>query len=137
MSYDVYVHEPGLDPDDGDGLYDTCIPWVDYVPAGLGESPCRGVKFNYTYNVRKLFHRFNVCPKDDLDGLTGRQAARRITRALDAISRTPRHELDALTPTPNPEAGRPYGTWQGAVNWLQDIRTVCHDHPDWVVSERS
>lgn len=134
MSYTLYVSAPSLGEDAAADWADNYAKYVEY--GRRGRDIC-SVMFVFTYNLYAFFTRFRVNPIRDLDGMTGEECADRISDALIAIARTDLGELDGLNPRIDPETGLRWGDWEGACEFLRKVRTVCEDHPDWIVRERS
>lgn len=122
MSYDLYVYRPDI-PEDC--VYYVCDESGD--GAHWGEDS-KGMRFQYTYNLGPFFTDFGVRPSTDLDGLTGKDCAERIDKALHDIYRRDMRELAGRYNPPNH-----WGSVHGAVNWLRDIRAYCLTHPGFKV----
>jgi hypothetical protein len=83
--------------------------------------------FNYTYNCSPMF--YDVMPEgiNGLQGLTAQEAIERITDALRKLEADPK-KYKAM----NPANG--WGSYEGAMMFLQDIRSACMRHPDGKLS---
>lgn len=131
MSYDLYITPRGYDNCERDehGWLREELDWEGACHGHLGE--CPGAYFNYTYNLSKFFSKYHVNPIHDLDGLSARECAERIERALKQIGNADWRALTAY------DAPNGWGSWTGAYAWLNGILHYCLHHPDYRVDERS
>lgn len=135
MSYDLYIHDPKT-PEAL--IFDTCPRKYRNPDNGVytvldgGDDDGKGAMYNYTYNLCGFFNAFSVNPMFDLNGLTGREAANRITRALIQIMLKDADELREEYDPPNH-----WGGVDTATEWLRSIRDYCVKHPDFILEERS
>ena len=119
MSGDLYVARRDIP---ADCLYDVCGREGDFE---WGVS--KGRRYTTSTALSGLYAAYHVSPRHDLNGLTGGEAARRITEALAAIRRTDRGMLVDRYETS-------HATVAAAILWLTSVRDYCVRHPDYVVS---
>jgi hypothetical protein len=77
---------------------------------------------NYTANVSPMWTRALGEPLADLHGRTAGGVVEQLDRAIAAMQAAP-GEYEAM----NPANG--WGRFEGALNYLRDLRAACAEHP--------
>jgi hypothetical protein len=95
------------------------------VDTGGPEPACINDGENYTSNLARMWHEAGLSLRD-LHGLSGRQAADRLTTAITELTANPDHYRQF-----DPANG--WGDYAGGLAYLQRCRDLCEQHPKAVV----